>query len=133
MSVRVLARKIDISNNSLPNTLHPVLRRVLLARGISEASQIDLRLNRLSDPQSLQGLETAAGLLSTSVEMVTIYRRVSLDGPFEKVAEIFNPDGPATGFASSVALLGESAIVVTAPHWENEAYPGRRPSGFPRS
>jgi len=51
----------------LPADLHPVLRRVLLARGVSDSGQLSLSLKDMLRPDSLSGIESAAGLLADAV------------------------------------------------------------------
>ncbi|MGC8731234.1 MAG: single-stranded-DNA-specific exonuclease RecJ, partial [Halothiobacillaceae bacterium] len=48
--------------------VHPVLARVLAARGISSSDQLDLALNRLYPPSALSGIEQAAGHLADAIE-----------------------------------------------------------------
>lgn len=56
------------ATDRLPADLHPVLRRVLLSRGISEAEELDLSLQRLALPDALGGVEHAAGLLADAMQ-----------------------------------------------------------------
>ena len=44
--------------------LHPVLRRVYAARGVSRSEELDLSLERLLPVSSLEGVEAAVRLLS---------------------------------------------------------------------
>ena len=47
----------------LPASLHPVIRRILLARNITDETELDLKLGRLEPPTSLSGIDQAASLL----------------------------------------------------------------------
>ncbi|MDX1460675.1 MAG: single-stranded-DNA-specific exonuclease RecJ [Xanthomonadales bacterium] len=91
-------RQRDITTEDrLPETLNPVLRRVLLARGVSRAEQLDLGLQGLAHPASLSGLDKAAALLATAIQEG---RRICIVGDFDA-------DG-ATGTA--VAMRGLHAL-----------------------
>lgn len=83
-------------NDQLPDGLHPVLRRVLLTRGVSNSEQFDLSLQQLARPE-FGGIQQAAGLLA---EAITDNRKVMIVGDFDA-------DG-ATG--SAVAMLGLRAL-----------------------
>src|ERR1700743_2190394 len=48
----------------LAGQLHPVLRRVYAARGITDDSELDLSLDRLLPIGSLEGLGEATGVLA---------------------------------------------------------------------
>jgi single-stranded-DNA-specific exonuclease len=56
----------DPAPGLLPD-LHPVLRRIYLARRISDPGELDLSLRRLLSPQGLGGLERAVAVLSTAL------------------------------------------------------------------
>ena len=66
--------------DALPSGLHPVLRRVYAARGVSEASQIELTLDGLASPRRLSNITAAAELLA---EAVTRNRRILIVGDFD--------------------------------------------------
>jgi single-stranded-DNA-specific exonuclease len=51
----------------LPADLHPVLRRVLRARHVGTAEELDLSLDRLLPPRQLKGIEAAVHLLAESL------------------------------------------------------------------
>jgi single-stranded-DNA-specific exonuclease len=78
---------------SLPHTMHPVLRRVFAARGISSAADVQHRLAGLLPPQALGGIERACELLEEALRS---------GAPILIVGD-FDADG-ATGTA--VALRG---------------------------
>ncbi len=52
---------------SLPDSLHPVLRRILLARNITAAPMLDLQINQLQPPTALSGIHAAAAILADAV------------------------------------------------------------------
>ena len=80
----------------LPPDLNPVVRRVLLARGVSGPEQLDLRLQGMHGPGSLSGIRTASRLLA---DAVTGGQRILIVGDFDA-------DG-ATGTALAVLSLRE--------------------------
>jgi single-stranded-DNA-specific exonuclease len=53
--------------HDLPEELHPVLRRVYLARHLHRAEQTDLSLERLLPPSPLKGIEQAVALLADAL------------------------------------------------------------------
>ena len=87
-------RTPDTGLDSLPESLHPVIRRILLGRGITRADDLDLGLRRLASPESLSGLARAAGLLAQAV----------MNGQRILVVGDFDADG-ATGTALAVRAL----------------------------
>jgi single-stranded-DNA-specific exonuclease len=80
--------------DALPAHLHPVSRRVLRARGISEASALTLNLGDLHPPGTLTGIDTAADLLAGAI----------VDAQSVLVVGDFDADG-ATGTALAVLSL----------------------------
>ncbi|GAB4120363.1 MAG: single-stranded-DNA-specific exonuclease RecJ [Wenzhouxiangellaceae bacterium] len=74
----VQQRSIDVEDQ-LPDSLHPVLRRVLLGRGVALAEQLDHRLARLLPPQFSQ-FEQAASALA---EAIRSQRRIVVVGDFD--------------------------------------------------
>ena len=78
----------------MPDSLHPVTRRVLLARGITSAGALDLGLRGLHDPESLGGVDGAAELLA---DAVCADRDIMIVGDFDA-------DG-ATGTALAIKAL----------------------------
>jgi len=62
-------RQRDISDgvDSLPYSLHPVVRRILLARYIHNEEQLDLQLGRLHSPGSLSGIKQASTIIADAV------------------------------------------------------------------
>jgi single-stranded-DNA-specific exonuclease len=64
---QIRIRQPGVSEDLLPAELHPVIRRVLLARGIGAPETLELELKRLLPPGQLKGLGRAAGLLSSAI------------------------------------------------------------------
>ncbi len=91
---RVRQRLTDAAEDRLPPDLHPVLRRVLLARGVTSSNALDLGLGRMARPDTLSGLEAAADLIAQGIRQD---RRLLVVGDFDA-------DG-ATGTALAVRLL----------------------------
>lgn len=91
---RVRRRPVPDITDQLPASLHPVIRRVLAARGVSDDAALDLGLARMASPKTLSGLDRAAELLSTAIAE---QRRILVVGDFDA-------DG-ATGTALAVRLL----------------------------
>lgn len=91
--LHIRQRQARVADTGLPQNLHPVSRRVLLARGIGEARDLQLELPQLLAPDSLSGIEQAALELATAIQE---NRSILVVGDFDA-------DG-ATGTA--VALLG---------------------------
>jgi single-stranded-DNA-specific exonuclease len=59
----VIRRRPPGAIDRLPSTLHPVLRRVYAARGISDADELALELRRLLPVSTLDGIAGATELL----------------------------------------------------------------------
>jgi single-stranded-DNA-specific exonuclease len=78
----------------LPAGLHPVLRRILLARGVNESAALQLDISRMLPPQQLAGIDRAAQILADAVS----------DGKRILVVGDFDADG-ATGTAVAVLAL----------------------------
>lgn len=55
------------SEDQLPEELHPMIRKILLSRGIHNSELIDLGIKRLHSPAKLLGLGTAADLLDHAI------------------------------------------------------------------
>lgn len=78
----------------MPDSLHPVIRRILLARNISDEKSLDLKLGRLQPPTSLSGISEAADILADAV----------VTGKSILIVGDFDADG-ATGTAVAVRAL----------------------------
>jgi single-stranded-DNA-specific exonuclease len=87
-------RKSQPCEDRLPADMHPVIRRILLARGIATPSQLELGLGQLSSPASLLGLGEAAQILSRAIRQD---QHILIVGDFDA-------DG-ATGTALAVRAL----------------------------
>lgn len=79
--------------DNLPAGLHPAIRRILLARGLGSATEMELELAQLLTPDSLGGTTLAAKILA---DAITAGKSILIVGDFDA-------DG-ATGTA--VAMLG---------------------------
>jgi single-stranded-DNA-specific exonuclease len=69
--------------DQLPADLHPVLRRVLLSRGLVSADELDLSLQRLAPPDTLGGITAAAELLADAIQenaSITVVGDFDADG-----------------------------------------------------
>ena len=66
-SRKVRQRQTETVADSLPDGLHPVIRRVLLARNVTDEQSLDLKLGRLLPPTTLFGIEEAAEILADAV------------------------------------------------------------------
>ena len=66
--LRVRQRPVDRCEDHLPPDLHPVLRRVLLSRGLGDPERLDLGLQRMAAPSNLSGIDSAARLLAESLQ-----------------------------------------------------------------
>ncbi|MGB0213770.1 DHH family phosphoesterase, partial [Algiphilus sp.] len=62
-----LTRRPVADASGLPATMHPVVRRVLAARGVTGAADCDYQLGGLLPPTGLQGLDEAAALVASAV------------------------------------------------------------------
>lgn len=88
-------------------SLHPVLRRVYAARGITHIEQLDQRLTRLAEPGLLGGLERACELLHAAI----------IEQQHILIVGDFDADG-ATGTAVAVRglkLLGATRVAFRVP------------------
>ena len=60
---RMIIRRQQAASHSLPDSMHPVMRRIYAARNISSAAQLDTSLGGLLSYQSLSGIDAAVSLL----------------------------------------------------------------------
>ena len=90
----VRQRQVDSGSDSLPDSLHPVIRRILLARNITDEKSLDLKLGRLQSPAALSGIQQAADILADAV----------VSGQSILIVGDFDADG-ATGTAVAVRAL----------------------------
>ena len=87
-------REAGSATDSLPESLHPVIRRILLSRDITDRKSLELKLGRLQPPALLNGIQPAAELLADAV----------VSGQSILVVGDFDADG-ATGTAVAVRAL----------------------------
>ncbi len=105
--MNILQRSADTAH-ALPATLHPVLRRIYAARQVTDARQLELKLEHLHPPAALKGMGRAVALLS---EALRDQQRILI------VAD-FDADG-ATSCALAVRalrLLGASDMRYVVPN-----------------
>ena len=93
----IRSRVIPDSADDLPEEFHPVIRRVLLARGVRDAGKLSLAMQDMLRPDDLGGVEQAASLLA---DAVTEDKQILIVGDFDA-------DG-ATGTA--LAMLSLAAM-----------------------
>lgn len=91
---RIQRREVPVDPDRLPAEWHPVVRRVMAARGVGDARDLDMRLAGLHAPGELGGMEAAVALLA---EVVADGGRITVVGDFDA-------DG-ATGSALAVLAL----------------------------
>lgn len=91
---KVRQRQTGSVNDTLPKSLHPVIRRILLNRDITDERSLDLKLNRLQPPAKLSGIGEAAEILADAV----------VSGQSILIVGDFDADG-ATGTALAVRAL----------------------------
>jgi single-stranded-DNA-specific exonuclease len=91
---RIRKRDLPEGADGLPDHLHPVVRRVLLARGVTEARQLELGLRAMQSPEKLAGIDGAAALIADAIQQD---RSILIVGDFDA-------DG-ATGTALAVLAL----------------------------
>ncbi len=66
-SVSLEIREPHSDYHQLPETWHPVLKRVYAARGVRSQNDIDYRLQGMASPTNLGGLVEASNILATSI------------------------------------------------------------------
>ena len=106
--VEIRRRVVSSPTADWPADMHPVLRRVLGARGIVGVDEIDHRLARLATPSSLGGIDSACKLLARAIAE---HRHIVVVGDFDC-------DG-ATGTAVAVRglrMLGATRVDFRVPN-----------------
>ncbi len=93
-SRKLRQRQTGSVSDTLPESLHPVIRRILLARNITDEKSLDLKLGRLQPPTALSGIREAAEILADAV----------VAGQSILIVGDFDADG-ATGTALAVRAL----------------------------
>ena len=68
VSKLILRREISAGTDDLPGELHPVLKRIYLARRVSSAVELDRSLSRLLEPGTLRGIGAAVALLADALK-----------------------------------------------------------------
>ena len=114
MQPRIQRRDVAGSAGDWPRDVHPVLRRVYLARGITSPADIEHKLAALLAPQTLGGIERACELLDTAIREDA---RIVIVGDFDC-------DG-ATGTAVGVRglrLLGAHNVSYAVPNRMRHGY-----------
>lgn len=104
----VRRREVDPCAIDWPAGFHPVLQRVLLARGIRNRSEVEHRLANMAAPSMLGGIDAACALLASAIAEG---RRIVVVGDFDC-------DG-ATGTAVAVRglrMLGAANIGYRVPN-----------------
>ncbi|MGA9575890.1 MAG: single-stranded-DNA-specific exonuclease RecJ [Lysobacterales bacterium] len=95
---KVRQRQARSAPDTLPDSLHPVIRRILLARNVADEKSLDLKLGRLRPPDTLSGIRDAAEILADAV----------VTGQSILIVGDFDADG-ATGTALAVRALQQMA------------------------
>ncbi|HLF23944.1 MAG TPA: single-stranded-DNA-specific exonuclease RecJ, partial [Burkholderiales bacterium] len=69
-AAKTIVRRVldDSTPDTLPNDIHPVLRRAYRARQVYSAQDLDRSADRLLAPSQLKGIEAAAALLAEALE-----------------------------------------------------------------
>ncbi|RJQ48414.1 MAG: single-stranded-DNA-specific exonuclease RecJ [Gammaproteobacteria bacterium] len=62
-----ITQRILNAAHNLPDSLHPVLRHIYAARHITDARQLELKLEHLSPPAALKGMDLAVALLTQAL------------------------------------------------------------------
>ena len=91
---KVIAREAGGDITGLPDGFHPVVKRVLLGRGVRDVAELSLGLQDMEPPARLGGVERAAELLADAV----------CEGQSILVVGDFDADG-ATGTALALLAL----------------------------
>ena len=77
---RRIERRVPATGAVLPDTLHPLLRRIYTARGVLTAADLDYALSALHDFRSFGGMREAVALLS---ECLRSERHILIVGDFD--------------------------------------------------
>ena len=73
-------RVLPVGASRLPPDLHPVIQRVLLARGVTGPEALQLDMADMLSPQALSGVDAAASLLAevASAERKLEWKKVGI-------------------------------------------------------
>ena len=80
---KLIRQRPVLDDSHLPNTLHPIIKRVLAARHMGAPGQLDYAITNLYPPQGLYGIEAAADLLAdafTNQDRILIVADYDADG-----------------------------------------------------
>ena len=113
-SLEIRDRDIPAGSDDLPRALSPLLRRLYLARGVTQAIEVDYRLSQLPHPDALHGIEHAAAILA---DAITEGQRVLVVGDFD-----------ADGATSSA--LAVKALRALGAAWVDYLVPNRFEFGY---
>ena len=69
---KIRAREACEQASDLPDNLHPVIRRILLSRGITRKEQLSRELKDMLLPDSLGGIDQAAAIVAIVFGAVTV-------------------------------------------------------------
>ncbi len=96
---KIISRRPPGESGNLPADLHPVLRRIYLARHVTSARELEQSLDRLIPPAQLKGIDQATALLADALQR---QRRILI------VAD-FDADGATSCALAQRALRGLGA------------------------
>ncbi len=96
-----ITRRAVVDDSFLPDSLHPIIRQIYASRGISDAEELALNLNKLIDINRLLGIEQACEVLHQAI--------------VEQVPIIIVGDFDADG-ATSTALMMQALTWLGSQH-----------------
>ncbi len=67
-SRKIICRRAWNESGQLPPEMHPVLRRIYLARQVASTEELEQSLDRLIPPEKLRGMDQAAALLADALQ-----------------------------------------------------------------
>ena len=76
----IIRRALPDATDNLPSDLHPVLRRIYLARHVTSVAELDRSLERLIPPTQLKGISEATALLADALQR---QRRILIVSDFD--------------------------------------------------
>lgn len=111
---KIIKRRPLPKNIELPDTINPIIKRLLAARGINDVSELDYGLQNLLPYSSLLGIDTAVDLL---YEALTQHARILI------VAD-YDVDGASSCVLALKALqqMGAKKIGFLVPNREKHGY-----------
>jgi len=111
---KIIKRRPLSTNIELPETLHPIIKRLLAARDINDISELDYGLQNLLPYSSLLGIDTAIDLL---YEALTQQARILI------VAD-YDVDGATSCVLAMKALqqMGATKVSFLVPNREKHGY-----------